>query len=513
MRVLQALREADAYPHPCEAIEMVETHISWVFLTGSYAYKIKKPVDFGFVDFSTLGKRRFFCFEEIRCNRLFAPEIYLDVVPIVEDGCGAYRIEGKGRVVEYAVKMRQFDQAAQLDRLLERGELDAKTLRDFAVSLASIYENIPAIKTKSVKDSTRLTNQAIGDNFSVLTQLEGARSWRTVLERIERWSIENATRLDSVFRERRRDGFIRSLHGDLHLSNLFLSEKGARAFDCIEFSRELREIDVASDVAFLFMDCAVRERPDLAYDFIDSYLDISGDYTIAIMLRYYAVYRSMVRAKVAGLGLAQAESAALRSKLTNHIAWAEKVIRPPEQRIIVMCGLSGSGKSWLASRLVPRLQAIRLRSDRLRRTLAGLNRSASSESSLGSGIYTSTMSDKVYMALLDLTQAILRSGETVIVDGTFLSRDHRDSFHRMAEQMNCPLVVVECVASTEILRQRISKRRDKGDDPSEATLNVLDHQIAIYCVPGTNENLVRVRTEGETDIDDVAKQIVAATSH
>lgn len=499
-RFVDALRDPRAYPHDCDKICLLETHISWVFLTGEYAYKLKKPVDFGFLDFSTLSKRHYYCEEECRCNAIFAPEIYCGVVPIVKDIDGRFLVDVTGEVIEYAVKMRQFDTDSQLDHLLEDGRLTGKMLRNFAKDLSLIYSELPTIIDDPTIGQDDRVLKPVCENFGALQTAQAARQYEAVLARLRTWSIDRYEQLRNVFAERARENWIRERHGDLHLSNLVLTPDGVRAFDCIEFSSELRRIDAVDDIAFLFMDCAVRDRSDLAYDFVDGYLEATGDYSGARLLRYYAIYRSLVRAKVAALQLEQSFDKGAAIRLDKHIAWADKIARLPAGHIILMCGPSGSGKSWLAERLVPHLPGIRIRSDIVRRQLAGLNRTQASGSTLDNGIYNSAMGEAVYDRLLKLTEDLIEAGEKVIVDATFLSRSNRVAFQSVAAARNYQCTVVLCKARPDVLRQRVLRRLKSGDDPSEATPAVLDRQLEIFEPVDPDENVINVSTDDELDV-------------
>ncbi|MFT4585095.1 MAG: aminoglycoside phosphotransferase family enzyme/predicted kinase [Gammaproteobacteria bacterium] len=507
---LKELQTPNVYPHKCGDIRMVETHISWVLLTGVFAYKLKKPVNFGFLDFSTLEKRHYYCNEECRCNAVFAPEIYCGVVAVTIDANGRIEVGGNGEIVEYAVKMHQFDDANQLDHLLERDQLQGQSLRNFATDLASIYRRLPNPIIDSVAETADRILARTRENFDTLESLSCTESYSATLRRLEHWSVQLHQRLSGQFEERIRDGWIRERHGDLHLSNLVKTEQGVRAFDCIEFSADLRCIDAIDDIAFLVMDLAVRERADLAYDFIDSYLEATGDYSGACLLRYYAVYRSLVRAKVAALQLSQTFTLEGSARLAAHIEWANRVATSVTGRITLMCGPSGSGKSWLAERLVPHMSAIRLRSDIVRKQLAGLEISQASGSTLDGGIYTTERSDAVYTRLLELTEALTTRGENVIVDATFLSSQWRSRFRALAASNHSDCVVTVCEAAPDILERRVVARYNAGGDPSEATPDVLRRQLETLEPLGLDERMIRVCTSEDVDIRAVVAQLNSA---
>ncbi len=505
--LVDALRKPDAYPHPCDEIRLFETHISWVFLTGEFAYKVKKPVDFGFLDFSTLPKRRFYCEEECRCNSNFAPELYCGVVCISVDPGGRFHVGDDSDVVEFAVKMRQFDDANQLDHLLERNQLDAQMLRRFATDIAAVYHDLPALTDDVAVNQRDRIIHPLCENFRTLVASPSTQDYRATIDRLRTWSVDTYEQLQAGFIDRARDGWIRERHGDLHLSNLVLTDDGIRAFDCIEFSADLRRIDAISDIAFLFMDCAVRDRQDLAYAFVDGYLEATGDYSGAQLLRFYAVYRSLVRAKVAALQLNQSFDEDATARLDKHIKWASNIVEQGVGTITLMCGVSGSGKSWLAAQLVAELPGIRIRSDIVRRQLAGLDRTQCSGSKLSGGIYKPEISKTVYARLLELTEELVTAGENVIVDATFLSRTDRAAFESLAAMHDSRCCVVLCEAPPDVLRQRVIQRLTDGDDPSEATTAVVENQFNKFEEPGPGERTIHVGTAREVDIPAIAARL------
>jgi aminoglycoside phosphotransferase family enzyme len=329
---LQTLTDPAAYPHPCDAVEVVETHISWVLLTGEFAYKLKKPVRFSFLDFSTLAQREHFCREELRCNRRFAPSLYLDVVKVVRGPDGALRMDGPGDAIEWAVKMFRFDPDAQLDRLLAHEGLEPPMLERFGTRLAHQHEGLPSRRFPASDLSPRVLQPA-ADNFDDISGLESAAGYGELLSTTRRASDAQVQRHRDLMLARLAAGRVRECHGDLHLSNLVLLDDDVVAFDCLEFNEDLRWIDPQSDTAFLLMDCLVHGRPDLGYAFVDGYLDESGDYEGATLLPFYAAYRSMVRAKVAAMRHDQASpahAATHAERMAEHLRWAaDWLTRPP----------------------------------------------------------------------------------------------------------------------------------------------------------------------------------------
>lgn len=504
---LQGLLAESAYPHPCARIALIETHISWVLLTGDFAYKLKKPVKFSFLDFSTPDKREYFCKEELRCNRSFAPELYIDAVPVYRGTDHSIRVGGEARpgdnIVEWAVQMRQFDQAAQLDRLLEQQAVSTEMLADFGRELALRHAALPRRQGTGEELEARIYGP-VNDNFVEIAATGLGSAHAKLLQNIQEQSAALGESRKSLLTERLQTGWTRECHGDLHLSNLALIDGRVVAFDCLEFNPNLRWIDTFNDVAFLFMDCHERGRSDLAYAFLDGYLDGSGDYRGTELLGYFAVYRSMVRAKVAALRWQQDHSPDAGQRFVQHIEWAQRFLGRPPGRLVLMCGLSGAGKSWVAERLVPRLPAIRLRSDVARKALAGLDTGARTDSPVGGGIYARHRSDAVFDHLARVAGALLPDGDHVIVDATFIERKRRAAFLAMAERLQLTMTIIYCTAPAEILRQRILARTDAGADASEATLAVLDAQLEHLEPPEPPEPVIELATTAILDDDRLA---------
>ncbi len=502
-----ALLDAHAYAHDVDTVRVVETHMSWVFLTGDYAYKVKKPVRFDFVDFSALADRRRFCEAELVLNRRFAPDLYLSVEPISLHNDrlvlgGTSETGGTGETVDWAVRMRQFDTDMAADRLIAEGRLTLAELQDFAARLAQQHGQLPRI------DQGAKPAVAMLANFATLAQTQGARRFTTALAELEAWTQGALRRLDPMINTRAQNA-VRDCHGDLHLGNIVRTEAGLEAFDCLEFNLSLRQIDICSDIAFLFMDLAVRGRTDLAYGFIDAYMDASGDYEALTLLNLYAVYRAVVRAKVAALRLDQTGDAAAYKQLSTQITWARARTARPAGRLIITCGLSGSGKSYWARQLVPELGALRLRSDVLRKHLAGLAPQARSGSGIDDGIYAREMGECTYDALARLASSLLADGETVIVDATNLQRAQRQRFYDVATDADARCTVLYFTAPESVLQERIAQRTADASDASEADSAVLAGQMQALEPPAADEPVVILDTEA-LDLRTVLKKLEAA---
>lgn len=511
--MVDGLLSAASYPHPVGRIELVETHISWVILTGEFAYKIKKPVRLDFLDFRELERRRFFCEEELRLNRPWAPGIYLDVVAIVmQDSRPA--IGRAGEPVEYALRMRQFDQSMRLDHQLETGSLTADDMLELAAEVAARHqqaESLPAGKRLLLA-----TKRLIRENFDDLT---GEVS-NSALSGLHRWTKETLRGQEALLEERCEQGFYRSCHGDLHLGNLVRLPEGIKAFDCIEFSVELREIDVVADFAFLVMDLVARGRTDLGYVFLNRYLEITGDYGGVALLPLYLVYRSLVRAKVAAIRRRERGPGEICTEDTETVdhycelarGWTEA--RKP--RLVVMTGLSGSGKTWISTRLVTEMPALRVRSDVERKRLFGLTETADSHSGIAAGIYTLGAAEKVYQRMFDAAAPMLAAGFDVILDAAFLDIAGRGRAKELAVGCGAGFAVVQVAAAESALRSRLRQRAAAGTDASEAGIDVLRYQTekAEALTAEELNSALTVDTEGEVDIGDIANAIrqVATTA-
>jgi hypothetical protein len=505
--LVEALRQPGSYPHAVAEVRLVETHISWVFLTGPYAYKVKKPVDFGFLDFSTLAKRRTLCEAELALNRRFAPSLYLDVVPIAATPTGV-SVGGAGDVVEWAVRMRQFPDDAQMDARLAASAVRLDDLVGFAEYLADTHARLPIAGSDSPYGSTEAVYAPVRENFEQIAGTPFATRRSGALDALATWSAQAHGRLASHFDARREAGFVRECHGDLHLSNLVLLDGRAIAFDCIEFNPGLRWIDVVSDAAFLVMDLETRECGDLAYGFLDRYLERTGDYAGARALGFYLVYRSLVRAKVAALQArgGSGDTVRLAARFDLHVDYAlRRSARAP--RLVITCGVSGSGKSWLAERLVPRLPAVRIRSDVERKRLHGLGAAARTGSGIASGLYGRAASESTYERLRAAADALLEAGTDALIDATFLDAAQRAAFAALAHRHGAAFRILYCTAPESVLRARVEARARTATDPSEADERVLAAQLAGASAPPTGPEVVAVDTSAPVDWDGVVRAL------
>jgi len=512
--MIQGLLRPDCYPHPAEHIEMLETHISWVFLAGAYAYKVKKPVDLGFVDFTSLERRHHFCDEELKLNRRLAPQLYLDVVEI-HGSPDAPRINGPGPLLDYALRMRRFPQEALASRLLTDGRLTPALLDRLALRIAAFHEELPAATAGAPFGTCASVLQDACQNFEEIASLSRASRDSHLLARLRDWTEREFVVHYSDFRGRRASGMTRECHGDLHLRNIALIDGELVPFDCIEFNPGLRWIDVMSDVAFLFMDLLDRGADALAWRFLNTYLGEKGLYSSLTVLRFYLVYRATVRAKVHLMRARQAhvsheESVRLMRLYRTYLELALRCTSLGRPAIVLMHGLSGSGKSTIALSLAQELGGVRIRSDLERKRLARLTWSAQTGSPIAGGLYGQDATQATYSRLTDAARAVVAAGHTAIVDAAFLMRAQRRALVELAARIRVPIVLVDVRAPRQLLRSRILSRAEAGTDPSEASLEVLEHQIATADPVLASENLPVIRVDGRKPLEPAALTAISS---
>jgi uncharacterized protein len=441
-----------ALPAPCDAC--IETHISWVLLAGAFAYKLKKPLVLPFLDYGTAELRRQCCAEEIRLNRRFAPDLYLDVV---------------GLAGEPAVKMRRFDEAQRLDHVSQQGNLTGAHLTQLARDLVAFQAVVPPAPF-FFGTPERIRADAL-ENFDELARLLPEEA--VLLNRLRDWTGAEWRRREPDFARRHAGGKIREGHGDLHLGNLVLLDGRVVPFDGIEFNAHLRHIDVASEIAFTLLDLLDHRRPGLAHWLLDAWLTWSGDFDALTVLRFYLVYRAMVRAKVAALRAEKTGATADRQEAAGYLALALRLTTPVPHTLTLTFGPSGCGKTHASSRRLASadfLHTVRIRSDVERKRLFGLAPDQASEGT----IYTPEATERTYGRLAELAEATLIAGWSVIVDAAFLRRAERDAFRALANRLGVHFAILTPAATPEEMARRLATRRG---DASEATPAILAQQL------------------------------------
>ncbi|KAF0193089.1 MAG: aminoglycoside phosphotransferase [Gammaproteobacteria bacterium] len=503
--LILSLQHAELYDHPVTAFAVIETHISWVILTGPFAYKIKKPVNLGFLDFSSLQQRRHCCEAELRLNRRLAPQLYLDIVSIT-GSVEAPRLNGDGEPIEYAVRMKQFPQALQLDKVLASGGLRPDHIDQLADTVARFHAALPAAGPDSRFGTPETVYRPVMENFAQIRPVLALKADVDMAGRLESWSKNAYSRHLLAFQDRKATGFIRECHGDMHLANMVLLDDTVTVFDCLEFSEALRWIDVASEIAFVTMDLDDRNQRTFSARFLNRYLEHTGDYDGLRVMRFYQVYRAMVRAKVSGIRAQQddvtaTEKSDIEKLFRSYLALAEQYTRPAPAALIITHGLSGSGKTVFSQPLLEKLGAVRIRSDVERKRLAGMGATDRAGTSPDSGLYNAASSKRTYDHLAQLATRIIEAGFPAIVDATFLKRESRAAFRRLATLLDVPFVIIDFHAPEQLLRQWIADRAQHGQDASDANVAVLEQQIMTQEPLTRDEGGFVIRVDTSTDVD------------
>lgn len=481
--IIKAMQTAEFYDHEVSEIVMLQTHISWVFLTGEYAYKVKKPMDFGFLNFTELSQRQHFCEEEIRLNKRLASDVYIETVRITGT-LAKPSLNGDGDAIEYAVKMRQFEQSQLADTLLSNDLLTAHHIDNIADQAANFHQSIRVSGNESELGTASSVNAPVIQNFDQLDPMIKDEKSIAQLSRLRDWSEKEFNKISSILKKRKESGFVRECHGDMHLGNMALINKQITIFDGIEFNDEFRWIDVMSEVAFLFMDLFDRGQKAYAYRFLNRYLEQTGDYEGIQVLRFYLVYRAMVRAKIASFtlltpNLSAADQEKTMQQYTSYSNLAESFTQIDEGiSLSITHGVSGSGKTTVSQQLLEGNGAIRIRSDIERKRLYQLKATENSKSPINSGIYTAEANSKTYLKLEIFAKLILSSGFSCIADATFLDRENRLPFQELAVELAVKYTIIDFDVDEAEFTRRIIERSSKTDNTSEADIDVLKKQLS-----------------------------------
>ncbi|MDP2261557.1 MAG: AAA family ATPase [Hydrogenophaga sp.] len=503
--LITALLDPTRYPQAVDRVELVETHGAWVLLAGDSAYKIKKPVRFAFMDFSTLALRRQACETEIRVNRRFqqhdqpATQLYRAVVPIVgtpeQPHWGVPGTTDAAQAIEFAVLMHRFDEASRLDHLCVRGALTPAHMTGLARRMALFQARATVASTSDPWGHPTAAMRWPRDNITTLRAALTEPADAALVHVLSSWAEQRFNAIEPLLARRRQKERVREGHGDLHLGNLVLvhtqGDDGASTevlpFDAIEFNDDLRWIDVANDMAFAWMDLLNHGCHGLANVLLSAWLDDTGDVSAPTVWTFFASYRAGVRAKVAAIRMQQLREAgdaeqagASLGDVRRYLALAHDIAHPPKPQLLITHGLSGSGKTWASSQWLAAEtsgRAVRLRSDVERKRLHGLSALATSGSELNAGLYSPQAHGDTYASLLTRSRRLLAEGWTVLVDAAFLRTSERQAFASLAEEQGVPFHILACEAPVAVLRQRISERQARGNDASEATVAVLEQQL------------------------------------
>ena len=517
--LFDALTQADTFPHSCELITTIETHISAVFLTGQFAYKVKKPVNFGFLNFTELDERRRFCLKELELNQRTAPEIYLDVLALERHDSG-YRLvplQQSHAAIEYVIQMNQFDPNDVLSKYLKREPFSNHLLESLVNNIVKLHQSAEVVAPELPWGTPEIVLKPMTDNFGCLQGFEFPEQTLCSVEQIKQWTLAQAKSLAPIVTQRKQDGFVRACHGDLHIDNIAVIAEQAVLFDGIEFNEQFRCIDVISDLAFLLVDLTYRGHAHKAMEILGLYLHQTQDYAALQLLPYYMVYRAMVRAKIAVLRAQQCDSSSSEfiqktKEAKAYIELACDLTLPKSAQLILMQGASGSGKSFVANQLLELLPAIVMSSDRTRKQLFQISALTRVSEQDKSELYSAQMNAKTYQALQDNAKLALSFGFHVIVDATFLKREHREHFYRLAKTLNIKASVVSLQPEPSWAERAIKARMHQDDNPSDATIEVMRQQLQYLEPPQKDERAFVIhpdqpsRAWPETEIKDFLTQ-------
>lgn len=494
--ILKSLLKPEAYPEPTHSVEMIQTHVSWIFLTDSHAYKVKKAVDFGFLNFSTIDRRRFYCNEEVRLNRRLCPDIYEGVVELREtlDGAAFY---GDGPVLDHAVRMKRLPAERMLDRMVKNNEVSAADIREVSRVIAAFHHaapTSPAVSEYGHLDRIMFNWQ---ENLEQMIPFEGKTLPAEERELIRGWVSSFAADNADIFDRRVAEGFIRECDGDIHLENICMLDNRVCIFDCIEFNERFRCCDTAADIAFLLMDLDFHGRPALAEEALTAYLEASGDGGMTALIDFYKIYRAFIRGKVESLrlgdeGIERHERERAGERAVRYFRLARGYIerRGLRPTLFITCGVMGSGKSTLAEQLCFELGIARFNSDPVRKRLAGIQPDTPVPETYAAGLYDRQTSDAVYAELLRLAEAELASGRSVLLDASFMRRTDRSRCALLAKRCSAAFVILHVTCGDAENRRRLTERSRSGRSVSDGRVELLDSQRQAFEPPGEEEGVL-----------------------
>lgn len=481
LRLIEAMKKADFYPHHPAEVELIQTHISYVFIAGDLVYKVKKHLRFDFLDFTTLKKRKFYCDEELRLNKRLASDTYLDVVAVSEDSLGNITLGRGVKIIDYAVRMKKLPADRMLKTLLSRGMADEKMIDSVARKIASFHQQARTgghIDEMGDIENIRHNNE---ENFTETLKYIHVTIPEYQYKFIEEYVNKFLARNKTLFEKRIADHKIRDCHGDLHLDHICINDE-ITIFDCIEFNERFRLGDVAQDVAFLTMDIDFNGYPAHAENFVQSYIRYSGDTDMLALLNFYRCYYAYVRGKVTSFRLSQKEISHHERLEIIKIAkryfdlaytYAARLDKPV---LILTTGLMGSGKSYQAQALAERFGAALIRTDVLRKELFDIKPTERRYEKFGQGIYSEEVSRVIYRKAFDLAAQKLNQGKAVIIDGSFKKREDRQKAIEIAEKSGARFYILYCICPDEITQKRLEKRMRESENPSDGRWELFQRQ-------------------------------------
>lgn len=496
--ILDSLKAPAAYPVQTRTVELIQTHISWLFITDTHVFKLKKPVNFVFLDFSTLDLRRFYCHEEVRLNRRLCPDIYEQVIELRKTDNGASFV-GDGDVIEYAVMMKRLPADRMLDRLVDCSNISVEDIRIVAREISRFHANAPTSSHISEFGSLKQIQFNWQENFEQTVQFQTSTLPQSVSAIISSYVETFTTTHRSLFAERIKGGYVRDCDGDIHLGNICLMNNVAYIFDCIEFNERFRYSDTAADIAFLLMDLDFHHRPDLADTALETYISASGDTDCAKLSTFYKVYRAFVRGKVESMQLndagitAEARDAAQKRAIRYfRLAQGYSLRSNLPPTLFITCGTMGCGKSTLVGQLSFELGLVTFNSDTVRKQMAGVPPETPVKASFGEGLYSEQISKKTYLHLRQLAGEALSSGQSAVVDAGFGSAAERAECARLAVSHGAKFVILFVQCDPDEQRRRLRERSSRGDSVSDGRVELLDQQTRFFEPPDNSEGRVEL---------------------
>jgi aminoglycoside phosphotransferase family enzyme/adenylate kinase family enzyme len=475
--IVQALLDPKAYPETPQQVELVQTQMSFVFLTDEYVYKVKKPVNLGYLDYTTLDKRRFFCQREVELNRRLCPDVYLGVVTITRDK-GDILVSGKGEIMEYAVKMCRLPRAGMMDVLLAQNQVSPEMVARIAQKLAEFHHKAETNADISAFGSLDTITQNTDENFTQTEKYIGNTISRETYPRIKNYTDNFVSKNTPLFRKRTQDGRIRDCHGDLHAAHICFTD-GICIYDCIEFNDRFRYCDVASEVAFLAMDLDHYGQADLSRSFVNAYIDRSQDKELMELLKFYKCYRAYVRGKVESFKLddpyiTEAEKRQTQGIATGYFDLAAAYTQS-KPVLFITTGLVGTGKTTIAQALASRLGLVVISSDITRKRLAGIPLAEHRFEEFNTGLYSAEFSRLTYDKMFTEAEHILSERDSVIIDASFVKAEERRKAKQLAAKTNAEFMIIECTLDEKSITQRLAQRL-KQDSVSDGRWEIFESQ-------------------------------------
>jgi hypothetical protein len=484
-KLVDSLTNVNFYPHRPSSIELIQTHISYIFVAGDYVYKVKKDVDFGFLDFTTLEKRKHYCEEELRLNRRLAPDIYLDVIPIYEDGHGTLHFKEGDTIVDYAVVMKKIPEERMLNRLLEKGMVGLSVMSDVAGKIAEFHRKAATggeIDRIGGFETVRHNHE---ENFQQTEDYRGITISENRYDFIKSYACNFLKRNRSLFEKRVAEHRIRDCHGDLHLQHICIADD-IIIFDCIEFNERFRYLDVAAEISFLAMDLDYNGYPQHGKAFIDAYLKYSNDHETVTLLNFYKCYFAYVRGKVIGFrihdrSIDESERERVIDTASRYFDLSYGYAARPERATLVLtAGLMGTGKTALAKRLEPLLDAKTIRSDVIRKELLNIRPSKRQYEDFEKGIYSAEISRETYDNALHSAASEMKEGKSAIIDASFRSKADRKKAFDLALSMNADFFIIECICPEEIVKERLNARTYDPTEASDGRWEIFESQKGAF---------------------------------